>query len=67
MLLLSRKIQEAIIIGNNVIITVLKVSRGKVRLGIEAPREIGVQRSEVYDLIQKEVHTRLEQEEETEI
>jgi len=51
MLILSRKINESLVINNNIVITVVEVGRGKVRLGIEAPSEIPVHRQEVYDAI----------------
>ncbi len=47
MLVLSRRSKEKIQIGNNVVITVLEVSGQQVRLGIEAPREVRVMRSEI--------------------
>ena len=51
MLILSRKINESLVINNNIVITVVEVGRGKVRIGIEAPRDIPVHRQEVYDAI----------------
>lgn len=51
MLLLSRKVGEVITIGNSVKITVISFDRGKVRLGIEAPKNIPVHRKEIYDKI----------------
>lgn len=51
MLILSRKINESLVINNNIVITVIEVGRGKVRIGIEAPSEIPVHRQEVYDAI----------------
>jgi carbon storage regulator len=45
---------ESIIIGDNVVVTVVDVRGDKVRLGIEAPREIPVHRREVYEAIQRE-------------
>lgn len=51
MLILSRKINESVVINNNIVITVVDVGRGKVRIGIEAPSEIPVHRQEVYDII----------------
>ena len=54
MLVLSRRIDESIIIGDNIKITIVDVRGDKVRLGIVAPREISVHRQEVYDAIQKE-------------
>lgn len=49
MLVLSRDVGERIVIGDDVVITVLLVSGDTVRLGIEAPREIVVDRAEVAD------------------
>ena len=54
MLVLSRKKQEQIMIGESIIITVVDIRGEKVRLGIEAPSDIPVHRREVYDAIQKE-------------
>ena len=54
MLVLSRQKDESIMIGDNVEITIVDVRGDKVRLGINAPREISVHRREVYDAIQKE-------------
>lgn len=51
MLILSRKINESLVINNNIVITVVEVGRGKVRIGIEAPSDIPVHRQEVYDAI----------------
>ena len=54
MLVLSRQKDESIIIGDDVEITIVDVRGDKVRLGINAPREISVHRKEVYDAIQRE-------------
>ena len=54
MLVLSRHRDESIIIGDNIVITVVDVRGDKVRLGIEAPREVSVHRREVYEAIQRE-------------
>jgi len=54
MLVLSRQRDESIIIGDNVVVTVVDVRGDRVRLGIEAPREISVHRREVYEAIQRE-------------
>ena len=53
MLALSRKKNEAIIINNNIEITVLEVKGDQVKLGISAPKEIPVYRKEVYMQIQE--------------
>jgi carbon storage regulator len=54
MLVLSRQRDESIIIGDNVVITIVDVRGDKVKLGIEAPREISVHRREVYEAILRE-------------
>ena len=54
MLVLSRKKNESIVIDDNVVITVVEIRGDKVRLGIEAPREIPIHRSEVHAAIQSE-------------
>ena len=53
MLVLSRKKSETIIIGDDIVITVVEVRGDKVRLGIEAPKDVPVHRREVYDAIKK--------------
>ncbi len=54
MLVLSRQRDQSIIIGDNIVITIVDVRGDKVKLGIEAPREISVHRQEVYEAIQRE-------------
>lgn len=56
MLVLSRKKDEKIIIGNNITIMVVDIQGDKVRLGIDAPRDVTVHREEVYQAIQKKQH-----------
>jgi len=54
MLVLSRKKDESIVIGDDVEITIVDVRGDKVRLGINAPREVPVHRKEIYETIQRE-------------
>ena len=54
MLVLSRKLNESIVINDNVVVTVLSVKGDSVRLGINAPVEIPVHRQEVYEKMQNE-------------
>ena len=54
MLILTRKIGESIIIGDNVKVTVLGVEGRQIRVGIDAPKEISVHRQEIYDKIAAE-------------
>jgi len=54
MLVLSRKPNETIRIGDTICLRVISIEGGSVRLGIEAPMEISVHRGEVYDRIQRE-------------
>ncbi len=53
MLVLSRKKNESIIINDNITIVVVEIRGDKVRLGIEAPKEIPVHRNEVYEAIRR--------------
>jgi len=54
MLVLSRHRDESIMIGDNVVVTIVDIRGDKVRLGIDAPSEIPVHRREVYEAIQRE-------------
>lgn len=54
MLVLSRKINETILIGDNIEIVVVAVAGDNVRLGIRAPKDVKILRSEVYEDIQKQ-------------
>jgi carbon storage regulator len=53
MLVLSRKKNESIVINNEITIVVVEIRGDKVRLGVEAPREVPVHRREVYEAIQR--------------
>lgn len=54
MLVLSRKQDEKIIIGDSITLMVVSIQGDKVRLGIEAPKEVSIHREEVYKAIQSE-------------
>jgi carbon storage regulator len=54
MLVLTRKVDESIIIGDNIKITVVDIRGDQAKIGIEAPREISVHREEIYLEIQEE-------------
>jgi len=53
MLILSRKLNESIIIDGRIVIRILRIERDTVKIGIQAPTDLSVHRQEVYDLIQK--------------
>lgn len=55
MLVLSRKVNQSIMIGDQIEVTVLSVSGEKVRLGVKAPREVPVYRDEVFADLQLEI------------
>jgi carbon storage regulator len=54
MLILTRRVEEKIVIGDEVTVTVLAAKGGSVRLGIDAPRKIAVHREEIYRSMKRE-------------
>ena len=54
MLILTRRVGETLVIGDDVNVTVLGVRGNQVRLGVNAPKEVAVHREEIYQRIQKE-------------
>ncbi len=54
MLILTRRIGETLMIGDDISITVLGVKGNQVRLGVNAPKDVAVHREEIYERIQKE-------------
>ena len=57
MLILTRRVGETLMIGDEVSVTVLGVKGNQVRIGVNAPKEVAVHREEIYDRIRKEQET----------
>lgn len=54
MLILTRRVGETIVIGNNISVTVLGVKGNQVRIGVNAPQDVAVHREEIYERIRHE-------------
>ena len=54
MLILTRRVGETLMVGDDVTVTVLGVKGNQVRIGVNAPKDVAVHREEIYDRIQKE-------------
>jgi carbon storage regulator len=56
MLILTRRVNETLMIGDEVTVTVLGVNGNQVRIGVNAPKEVAVHREEIYERIKAEEH-----------
>jgi carbon storage regulator len=54
MLILTRRVGESLIIGDDVVVKILGVKGNQVRIGVDAPKNVSVHREEIYDRIQSE-------------
>jgi carbon storage regulator len=61
MLILTRRVGESVMIGDNITVTVLGVKGNQVRVGVDAPKEVPVHREEIYERIKRELQGQGEQ------
>ncbi|NGY05350.1 carbon storage regulator CsrA [Solimonas terrae] len=54
MLILTRRVGETVVIGEDIVVTVLGVKGNQVRIGVKAPREVAVHREEIFERIKRE-------------
>lgn len=54
MLVLTRRPGESIVVGQDIVVTVIEIKGGQVRIGIDAPREVDVYREEIYEQVRQE-------------
>ncbi len=61
MLILTRRVGETLMVGDDVTVTVLEVKGNQVRIGINAPKDVAVHREEIYRRIQNEKHSEIQE------
>jgi len=54
MLVLTRRPGESIVVGENIVVTVIEIKGGQVRIGVDAPRDVEVYREEIYEQVKQE-------------
>jgi len=54
MLVLTRRVNETLVVGDDVTVTILSVSGNQVRIGIKAPRHVSIHREEIYEKIKRQ-------------
>ncbi len=54
MLVLTRKLNEKVRVGDNIVVTIIQIDKGSVKIGFEAPEDVAIYRDEVYEKIQNE-------------